>query len=531
MPTLSGTELDDKLTHPKLTIDMHIGTRSEEYSDGYPKTKVHISFASFTPPTVEGKAGNDTITAGLGGATLNGGDGFDTLIFDLTPDRTLTGPGVGSATSGKLYTYTYRSAGVTVDLAAGTASFSGYNSYDIWYYDSFWSDHRQKFPMGKLPSSWKISGFEEVRGTAYADTLLGSDTTAGFERFVPGGTPRYIGMLGSIAGDPTPLEITDTVDGRGGTDILDLKALDYDSLVIDLAAGTGRGSYVFSALGETHTYVDNYVLNNLEVVEGSKADDVIKGDDGNNIIDGYAGADTLNGRGGTDLLDFVWSAYAPFADAGVSVDMKAGTAVDPTGATDSFRNFENVRGTARGDTIKGDNAANRLMGLAGNDVLIGRGGADTLEGAEGDDRVKGGGGDDELFGATGDDRLNGGAGNDVITAGSGDDVINGGRGGGIICISSLMVRMSASRWTSAKAPQRMRMAAPTVSRRSRFSGGPTRPTPWWAAHPATRFMATAAMTPSTAEREQICCSAAPGTTPSAAARAMTGSREAPVSIP
>lgn len=430
MPTLSGTELDDRLAQPKKTIDIYVGTRSEEYSDGYPKTSVRVTLADYTPFTVDGGGGNDRITAGLGHATLKGGEGFDTLRFDFTPDRTLSGPGVGSGTSSALYTYVHLSTGVTVDLGAGTASFAGFDRYSIWYYDSFTSaDHRQTFPVGGLATSWDISGFEAVQGTPYADTILGSDTSSGFERFVPGGAPRYIGMHGSIPGDPTPLEITDTVDGRGGIDILDLTGFDFDSLVIDLAVGTGRGSYRYTALGKTHSYTDNYTLRNVEGVEGSSADDIIKGDDGNNIIDGFAGADTLNGRGGTDLLDFYRSGSAPFAASGVSVDMKAGTAVDPTGATDGFRNFENVRGTARGDTIKGDNAANRLMGLDGDDVLIGQGGADTLEGAAGDDRVEGGGGDDTLYGAAGDDKLIGGAGNDVITAGPGDDVINGGGGG------------------------------------------------------------------------------------------------------
>jgi len=429
MPTLSGTTGNDRLSQPKQVIDMYIGLRTGEYDDGSPKTDVSITLADYTPYTVDGGGGNDVITAGPGRATLKGGAGFDTLRFDFTPDRTLAGPGVGSATSLVLYTYPYLSTGVTVDLDAGTASFAGYDKYSIWYLDSFIDGTKQqKFNPSNFATTWTISGFESVQGTPYADVLLGSDTTSGYERFVLGLTPRFVGMQGSIQNDPTPLTITDTVDGRGGTDILDLTLFDFDSLVIDLAAGTGRGSYDFKSQGKTRTYTDNYVLRNVEGVEGSKADDVIRGDDGNNIIDGYSGADRLNGRGGTDLLDFYRSGYAPFAASGVNVDMRAGTAVDPTGATDRFRNFENARGTHRDDTIKGDKAGNRLMGLEGDDVLGGRGGGDTLEGAAGDDLLRGNGGDDTLRGGLGDDRLLGGAGNDVMTAGPGDDVINGGAG-------------------------------------------------------------------------------------------------------
>jgi Ca2+-binding RTX toxin-like protein len=67
------------------------------------------------------------------------------------------------------------------------------------------------------------------------------------------------------------------------------------------------------------------------------------------------------------------------------VDLNARTASGGDATGDSFRNFENLIGSAHNDDLTGNSAANWLFGGAGNDTLRGGGGADTLIGGDGND--------------------------------------------------------------------------------------------------------------------------------------------------
>ena len=67
-------------------------------------------------------------------------------------------------------------------------------------------------------------------------------------------------------------------------------------------------------------------------------------------------------------------------------------------------------------------------GSSGDDNLKGSARADTMQMRGGDDVANGGAGDDRLFGGAGDDRLNGGAGDDRLNGGAGDDVMTDDRG-------------------------------------------------------------------------------------------------------
>ncbi|WP_238365595.1 calcium-binding protein [Mesobacterium pallidum] len=87
--------------------------------------------------------------------------------------------------------------------------------------------------------------------------------------------------------------------------------------------------------------------------------------------------------------------------------------------------------------IRGDDAANRLLGSAGDDTMAGQDGDDTLEGGDGTDRLDGGTGFDQLSGGEGKDRLwgregadslSGGRGNDRLFGQGGNDDLSGGPG-------------------------------------------------------------------------------------------------------
>ncbi len=156
----------------------------------------------------------------------------------------------------------------------------------------------------------------------------------------------------------------DTLNGGGGIDTASYVA-SGSGVNVSLAAGTASGG---DAQGD--------VLNNISNLTGSAFDDVLEGDGGNNVLVGGAGVDTLS--------------YA-HATAGVSVSLALTTAQNTGGAgIDTVTQFENLTGSAYGDTLTGSSAANVLTGLAGDDSLVGGVGADTLVGGAGDDTLSGG---------------------------------------------------------------------------------------------------------------------------------------------
>lgn len=87
--------------------------------------------------------------------------------------------------------------------------------------------------------------------------------------------------------------------------------------------------------------------------------------------------------------------------------------------------FENLIGGTLGDTLTGNDLANRLDGGLGRDSLSGQAGADTLNGGEGNDTLNGGAEADLLRGGALTDRLTGGTGADLFEfrAGEGQDRI------------------------------------------------------------------------------------------------------------
>ena len=76
----------------------------------------------------------------------------------------------------------------------------------------------------------------------------------------------------------------------------------------------------------------------------------------NDAVAGNAGANVLDGLGGIDTISY----YA--AAQGVQVNLAAGTGVSG-GVTDTLRNFENANGSAHGDSVTGNAAAEKALRL------------------------------------------------------------------------------------------------------------------------------------------------------------------------
>ena len=210
-----------------------------------------------------GRAGNDVLTGGAGSDILNGGAGNDILNGGAGAD-TLTG------TSGIDWAqYNGSSAGVMIDLSviAGFQSASGGDA------------------AGDV-----ISGFENVSGSASADTLTGNN-----------GNNYLIGRAGN-----------DVLTGGDGNDIL-RGGTDADTL----AGGNGIDwvQYIDSSAGVTVDLnsvagfqsasgadATGDVISGFERVGGSNHADTLTGNDEDNYLIGRAGSDVLMGGGGNDVL-------------------------------------------------------------------------------------------------------------------------------------------------------------------------------------------------------------------------------------
>ncbi|MEA2434826.1 MAG: hypothetical protein QOG54_2283 [Actinomycetota bacterium] len=368
------------------------------------------------------------------GISFFGGDGDDTLVGGIGGDR-LEGEGGADAIDGgnggspPPYTpwdvigFSISTAGVTVDLQAGTAS-GGDADGDTYL------------------------GIDSVYGTESDDSMKGDD--------------RINALLGGGGADQ--------IDGRGDDDYLEgglgpddmnggdgFDSINYYSslkpLEIDLGAHTASGG---DANGDTFSQV--------EEVAGSPQDDHIVGDDEINELGGYYGNDLIEGAGGNDFLagnagkdeafggpgndafgmssDTDGADEADVADGGpgddfadywgrtapVSMSSDDGPNDGERGEGDELISIEGFGASDSADLIKGGRNDDEMRGHGGDDELTGGGGEDELRGDNDDDDVNGGGGNDKVKGGDGEDKLNGSGGNDVIDGGPGVDVIDGGPG-------------------------------------------------------------------------------------------------------
>lgn len=180
--TLLGNTGNDSLSGDDGNDSLYGGTGDDSLYGGADSDSLSGSDGN---DVLDGGAGNDTILGGIGNDTLTGGAGADAL----------TGNG------GMDYAdYSGSSAGVTVDLAAGTGS-------------------------GGDAQGDTLTGVDGLIGSAYNDSLAGfdgMDTSAG----------GYTNIFYGGAGD-------DTLDGRGGDD--------------QLYGGTGNDSIIGGAGADTLT--------------------------------------------------------------------------------------------------------------------------------------------------------------------------------------------------------------------------------------------------------------------------------------
>ncbi|WP_127999107.1 beta strand repeat-containing protein [Piscinibacter defluvii] len=253
-----------------------------------------------TAADLTGNAGNNTLVAGTGNNRLDGAGGVDTV------------------------TYVYAdaaSAGVTVNLALGTAQATGGSGSDT------------------------LLNIENLTGSNYNDSLTGN---AGAN------------VLDGAGG-------ADTLSGGDGADTYQVR--EAGDLVVETnAAAAGGTDLVYSSLA---SYTLGANVENGRITTASAAS--LTGNGLGNVLYAGTGNSTLDGAAGTDTVSYQYGAFA-----GVTVSLAITTAQATGGSgSDVVLNVENLTGSGYGDVLTGNAGANAINGLGGADTMAGGDGADT----------------------------------------------------------------------------------------------------------------------------------------------------------
>ncbi len=428
-----------------VTVDLEAGTASGGYAAGDVLSNFENIVGSAFGDNLTGDSGNNAISGGAGADTMAGGAGVDTLDYttagsaiavNLATGMGTLGDASGDSVSGfervfgsgfndsidgsagnnlfrggagadtmngaagvDLVDYSGGSAGVTVNLGAGTAS-GGDAAGDV------------------------LTGIERLVGTSHADTLTGTATG----NLIRGGAGA------------------DTLDGAGGIDLLSY-ASSSAGVTVNLGTNAASGG---DATGD--------VISNFENLTGSDFGDTLTGSGGNNIIRGGAGGDTMDGGAGTDLLSYAGSS----AGVTVSLLSNTASGGDAAGdVISNFENLvgsahaDTLTGSSGNNLIRGGAGGDMLDGGDGIDILDYRGSSAGVTVHLSDENASGGDaegdfimGFERLFGSSHNDDLNGGTGNNLLRGGAGADTLDGGAGIDMIdyrgSTSGVMVNLGAN---------------------------------------------------------------------------------------
>ncbi|RLL71051.1 Hint domain-containing protein [Paenirhodobacter hankyongi] len=382
--------------------------------------------------TIEGGAGDDTIYAGAGNDVWLPGDtqsGSDAVYLEDGDDYAT----IGWFTSG---------TPDTIDGGAGndTLSLSAPNSDTVNFGITLNDDgSATTISFGTVVKNFENvignSGANAITGNSAANLLdggAGNDTLSGMA-----GNDTLIGGAGedSIDGGTGDDSMTgdggnDTMSGGDGNDTM--RGGDgADSM----SGGAGNDLMSGDAGNDTMSGGDGN-----DTLSGGTGADLISGDAGNDSLDGGAdndtllggtGDDTLHGGAGADVLSGDSGMdYADYSDsgAGVNVNLTTGTGQGGDAAGDQLSGIDGIYGSAYNDTLIGYDGSSSTPGDTYTNVFYGGAGNDYIDGAGGDDSLYGGTGNDTIYGGTGNDYIDGGDGNDVLYGGDGEDTIYGGAG-------------------------------------------------------------------------------------------------------
>lgn len=466
-----------------------VGTETQEYNLLAGNDVFDGSGVSGLPLSVDGGAGNDTITAGNGndnGTAFPAGDTWSgngggyfagaSTTYDQINGGTSRADGqdlyVGDYTGGGGFTVLNESGRTAAnwlsndsapDSGEGTCpgATPGCEGDTIWgNISELVSGSGNDHLVDAVGGTWLDGGpgddnldANSMVGTIVDNTSYTSTPTPGLKIDPAAGTQTGngndtlthpgAGGFGFVGGEgddtfvyPTPsVQPFTSFCGAGGTDTVDASA-QTSGRVINLVSPQFDGSLNCGTPvpGSGDTTENVIGGSGDDTITGNSLNNNLNGGDGNNTIVGGDGNDQMTAGAGNDKftgglgVDQVSYKNAP---SGVTIDESLGFATGG-GGSDSFLDYiETIIGSKHNDNIKtGPTGAGSglnfwVKALGGNDTVTGSNGNDTLAGGAGNDTLKGSGGDDQLNGAGGNDQLWGGGGVDNGNGGKGKDTCHG----------------------------------------------------------------------------------------------------------
>ncbi len=384
-------------------------------------------------------------TATVAGNTFNGTAGADTFNDDYLGSERVGGNIVDGGDGADTVDYSFTGDGVTVDLAAGTATGAEIGSDTLVSIENVTTGSGNDIVYGSAADNVIVTG--DGNDIVHYAVGGGSDTID-----FGGGTADQLVIDGSGAAGAVAYAVT-----QGSLDVAITGAATGS---ID-ATGAEKFALTLGAHGDTVTLGGNLAAAGLgasktgNTITGGNGDDLVDASaltsatgltvnlgDGNDTIKVGLGSDGLDGGAGTDTLDFA------HATGGVFVNLATGN-VSGMG-TDTVAGFENIRGGAGTDNLIGSGGDNVFYASGGNDSVTGGLGTDTFDASawvddgfidlnaggagagvdsailSGIENAIGGAGANSITGTTLANVLDGGAGEDTLDGGDGDDFLFGG---------------------------------------------------------------------------------------------------------
>jgi Ca2+-binding RTX toxin-like protein len=392
-----GAEAEDaRCQGHKATI---VGTEGDDVIHGTPSRDVIYGgkgddeiFGSLGNDLICGGPGDDVLHGGRGNDEVQGGAGADRVFGDLGDDKVVGGPGADDDVSGGLgidvvnggagnddlvhgdYGYDRMSGGAgSGDIASFATSVAGGKGSGVW------ASLRKHRAYGDGHD--KLFGFEDLEGSAFRDTLIGSP------------------QANAIDGGPG----NDTLIGGGGRDTLD----------------GGQGSDKCSgAPGRTTSCGPEAPPKGSAYVQ---VDEAPNGGGGVQIVGG-AGPDDINVAFDEESETLGVSAALPLAAGFGCEHVDPKQLVCPLDGPARWMVADLGPGNDE-FTVEGSLIAVgfiRVNGGMGNDVIRGGPEDDLLQAGPGADKLYGGPGADGLVGGIpGPTFLYGGPGGDLLAAGGG----------------------------------------------------------------------------------------------------------------
>lgn len=318
-----------------------------------------------------------------------------------------------------------------------------------------------EYPAQYLPSHWAVDYNPSMDELLDYGIYTKSTTTKavyqmdnGVDLVITGSSLSYNSGSGILNGGT--ISAVTLVDHAGGAVMQTVTGLKW----------SGANFYDTVRAGSSW-YTAEVILSGNDTVKGSTGHDELWGHSGNDTLiggdgvdnlAGGRGADTYDGGNGLDQMSFDDAYWDASGASGVTVDMVKGTATDPWGSHDTFKNIERIKGTQFSDKMYGSSGDDEFRPLGGKDYVDGRGGKDTIrydrdaqhDGKSGVtvdlkagtatdgfgdkdtlkniENVKGSNRGDKITGSDGANTLDGSAGNDKLYGGLGKDLLIGGDG-------------------------------------------------------------------------------------------------------